>query len=411
MMPNEHEQRVQVQVAVLHAGQAAGGAPAERGEAVQRAVEELLVAELQEDAIRNPVQRPPDQPVVGLVDEVLAGEHAVQRREAAAQPLGALGVAAEQIRGGGESGEGERDRDDDERRLEVLELGHDVRQRQQRLEKMRHRQKAADRRQDGQHDQHAGHRRRRLVHVVLDFRRHPRAAEEREPQQPEHVERRQQRGRRGHREEQRRAAAAAGEREPEDLVLGEESGERRDAGDGGGRNGEGREGHGNPAREPAHLADVLLAAERVDHAARAEEQARLEERVRVEMEDRHAVRADAQRHEHEAELRDRRVREHLLDVGLHDGDRRREESGERADRGDHRARLRRVQIDAGHARDQIHAGGHHRRRVDQRRHRCRAGHRVRQPDVQRDLRRLARRADEQQDADEARRHRGWRRPP
>ena len=63
----------------------------------------------------------------------------------------------------------------------------------------------------------------------------------------------------------------------------------------------------------------------------AEEQAGLEERVRVEMEDRDAVRADAKRDEHEAELRDRRVREHLLDVGLHDGDRRREEGRERAD--------------------------------------------------------------------------------
>ena len=246
---------------------------------------------------------------------------------------------------------------------------------------------------------------------MLDLGRHPRAAEEREPQQAEHVERRQQRGGGHRRVEQRRAAAVAREGEPEDLVLGEEAGERRNAGDGRGGDGERRERDGNPPREPAHLADVLLAAQRVDHAARAEEQAGLEERVRVQVEDRHAVGADAQRDEHEAELRDRRVGEHLLDVGLHDGDRGREEGGGGADRGDHRARLRRVQVDARQPRDQVHARRHHRRRVDQRRHRRRAGHRVRQPDVQRNLRRLARGADEQQDADEARRHRGRRAAP
>ena len=73
---------------------------------------------------------------------------------------------------------------------------------------------------------------------------------------------------------------------------------------------------------------------------------------------------------------------------------------------DHLRGLGRVQIDAGQPRDHVDAGGHHRRRVDQRRDRRRAGHRVGQPDVQRDLRRLAGGADEQQDADEARGDRG-----
>ena len=59
-MPDEHQQRVEVQVAVLHAARARRRAPPERGEAVQRAVEERAIAELQEDAIRDPVQRPPD---------------------------------------------------------------------------------------------------------------------------------------------------------------------------------------------------------------------------------------------------------------------------------------------------------------------------------------------------------------
>ena len=90
---------------------------------------------------------------------------------------------------------------------------------------------------------------------------HARRAEEREPQQPEHVEGGQQRRARRDGEEQRRAAAAAGEREPEDLVLGEESRERRNAGDGGRGDGERGERDRDLAREPAHLADVLLAAQ------------------------------------------------------------------------------------------------------------------------------------------------------
>ena len=50
-----------------------------------------------------------------------------------------------------------------------------------------------------------------------------------------------------------------------------------------------------------------------------------------------------------------------------------------------------------------HAGGHHGRGVDQRRDRRRAFHRVRQPGVQQELRRLAHRAHEQQQADDGQR--------
>ena len=132
---------------------------------------------------------------------------------------------------------------------------------------------------------------------------------------------------------------------------------------------------------------------------------RLEERVGVQVEDRDSIGTDARRQEHEAELRDRRVREHLLDVGLHDGDRRGEERGGHADRRHQRGGLRRMQEDAVQPRDQVDARRHHRRRVDQGGHRRRTGHRVRQPDMQRDLRRLAGRADEQEHAHQARRHR------
>ena len=51
-----------------------------------------------------------------------------------------------------------------------------------------------------------------------------------------------------------------------------------------------------------------------------------------------------------------------------------------------------------HARDQVDARGDHRRGVDQGGDRRRALHRVREPGVERDLRGLRERADEQQDA-------------
>ncbi len=52
--------------------------------------------------------------------------------------------------------------------------------------------------------------------------------------------------------------------------------------------------------------------------------------------------------------------------------------------------------------DQVDAGGDHRRRVDQRGDRGRALHRVRQPGVERHLRRLGEGADQQQQADRGR---------
>ena len=88
----------------------------------------------------------------------------------------------------------------------------------------------------------------------------------------------------------------------------------------------------------AHVAHVLLAAHGVDHRAGAEEEQGLEERVREQVEDRDPVRADAERQEHVAELADRRVRQHALDVVLHQRDGGGEDRGERADgRDDRRA--------------------------------------------------------------------------
>ena len=64
-----------------------------------------------------------------------------------------------------------------------------------------------------------------------------------------------------------------------------------------------------------------------------------------------------------------------------------------------RLRRRRQRVEAVQPRDHVDAGRDHRRGVDEGRDRRRAGHRVGQPDVQRDLGRLARRSEEEQQAD------------
>ena len=151
--------------------------------------------------------------------------------------------------------------------------------------------------------------------------------------------------------------------------------------------------------QAAHLAHVLLVGDGMDDRARAEEQQRLEEGVREQVEDRRAIGADAERHEHVAELRAGRIGDDALDVVLHEADGRREEGGDGADEGhDGQRRVRQLE-QRRQARHHEHAGGHHGRGVDERRDRGRAFHGVRQPGVQQELRRLAHRAHEQQQAD------------
>jgi hypothetical protein len=69
----------------------------------------------------------------------------------------------------------------------------------------------------------------------------------------------------------------------------------------------------------------------VDNGAGAEEEQGFEEGVCNEMEGPGHVGADPQGGDHEAELRNRRVSQHALDVILRDGNRRREDGRERAD--------------------------------------------------------------------------------
>ena len=150
----------------------------------------------------------------------------------------------------------------------------------------------------------------------------------------------------------------------------------------------------------AHAPHVLFAGHRVDDRSAPEEEERLEEGVRHQVERAGRKRADAHRREHVAELRHRRVREDALDVVLDQADRRRHQRRQHADDRDNRHHLGRVREQHGIAAEHVDTGGDHRRRVDQRRHRRRTFHRVRQPDVEGNLRALAGRADEQEQADQ-----------
>ena len=130
-----------------------------------------------------------------------------------------------------------------------------------------------------------------------------------------------------------------------------------------------------------------------------EEQERLEERVGHQVVDARGVRADADADEHVAQLAHRRVGQHALDVGLDEPDRRGEDRGQHPDPGDHVEGDARPLEERVGARDEVDAGRHHGRRVDQGRDRRRALHGVREPRVERQLRRLPARPHEEEQAD------------
>ena len=158
--------------------------------------------------------------------------------------------------------------------------------------------------------------------------------------------------------------------------------------------------------EAPHPPDVLLAVQVVDDEAGRHEQQRLEEGVCHEVEHRVPVRADPRRHEHVSDLRHRRVRDHALDVPLHERDGSRDQERRRTEPGSEVLDVGGGLEDGMRADEQVDAGGDHRRGVDQGRDRRRAFHRVREPGLERKLRRLRDRAAEQPERDQ-RDHRRW----
>ena len=129
--------------------------------------------------------------------------------------------------------------------------------------------------------------------------------------------------------------------------------------------------------------------QRQNDRAGGKKQQRLEEGVGHQMEDRRRPSAHAKRHEHVADLAHRRIGQNALDVGLRQRREGRDQKRQQAHHCDDVLGVHRFQIEPLHSGDEIDASGHHRGGVNQRRHRRWTGHRIRQPGLQRQLRRFA----------------------
>ena len=114
--------------------------------------------------------------------------------------------------------------------------------------------------------------------------------------------------------------------------------------------------------------------------------------------------ADAERQEHVAQLRHRRIGKHAFDIVLNQANRCREDGRQRAHDRDHFHRLRSQHEQRVRARHHVNTGGDHGGRMDERRYRRRAFHGIRQPDIQRKLRRFAAGSEEQQQAGRLNQH-------
>src|ERR1051325_544923 len=166
---------------------------------------------------------------------------------------------------------------------------------------------------------------------------------------------------------------------PEDFVFREESSERNDAAD----------------REPTHSRHLLFVMHAMNDRTRSKEEQCFEERVGEYMEDRADERAYSGAQKHVSELRYGRIGQNLLNICLSDSNRGGDESSQASyQRYNHHHRDRALKDEVG-ARHHKNTGSHHRRGMYQSGHRCWAGHRVREPDVQRYLRALAGSSDEQ----------------
>ena len=154
--------------------------------------------------------------------------------------------------------------------------------------------------------------------------------------------------------------------------------------------------HGDLAPQRAHPGHVLLFMHGVDDRARAQEEQALGEAVGHEVEDGREPGAHAKGGEHVAQLAQRRVGQHALDVLLRQRDGGGQDGRERADGGDQQHGLGRGGEDRRGAGDEVDTGVDHGRGVDERGDRGRALHGVGQPDVERELGALAGGADEEQ---------------
>ena len=265
----------------------------------------------------------------------------------------------------------------DEERLQVAE---------QRLARDPRTQEPAAERERGQDRHRQTHHGGRLVGVP-GIRR---GAGEGQHHRPRHIHSGDKRGRETRDPHQHRAAALRPfEGSLENQVLTEEARKRR-------HTGQRQPAHCEPSRSPAHRAGQPAESAHVDdpahgmhHTARGQEEQRFEERMRREVEHAGGHHHDAHGQEHVAQLADGRIGEDPLKVPFNQGHGGGEERRHRTDGRHHGQGVSGVEKQGMQPRDHVHACGDHRRGVDKGRDRRRAFHRVGQPDVQRQLRRLS----------------------
>ena len=150
--------------------------------------------------------------------------------------------------------------------------------------------------------------------------------------------------------------------------------------------------------QAAHVTHILLAADCVDDGARGKEEQCLEEGVGDKMEDGGRVGCSAAGQEHVAKLRDGGVGQDALDVVCRTPTVAAKNAVAAPMMATTGARGRAVE-DRVWPDDHVDAGRHHGGSVDERRNRRRTFHGIGQPDVKRNLRRLAGGAEDEQQRD------------
>ena len=256
--------------------------------------------------------------------------------------------------------------------------------------------------QKRQDDERDRHRSRGFMQVPGVLRIHPRLAPKGHEHEAKAVERRERRRHQGDCGE-RFAQRAGRPGLNHDLVLAKKAGGEGESCQSQGADHEGPVGHRQLVLESPHLPHVLLVVERDDHRPASQKQEGLERAVGEQMEDPGRVGAQPAGHHHESELADGGPGHHALDVILRQRDRGPEEHRGGAGHRDHVHRRRRQVVERRHPRHHEHAGGHHGSGVNQRRDRRGTFHGVRQPHMERHLRRFAHRSQEQQQADHGQR--------
>ena len=181
--------------------------------------------------------------------------------------------------------------------------------------------------------------------------------------------------------------------------LGQKAVQRRDARHRQGGHGGNGKGHRHQVAQPAQTADVAR-MRLVVHDARRHEEGSLETGVVQDVEHGHhggLGRAKAQQHGDQAQVADRGIGEQRLQIILEQGHNRAQQHRDQPGRGDDVKPFGRARQHRPHPRHQEQARLHHGGGMQIGRHRRGRGHRLRQPEVEGELRRFGETAQQDQD--------------